>query len=459
MRKILFILCLLPGPLMAQLREFTVTPMSRPDVQVVQANANFPDDAIIFVYTTLENLTFRSSMSAVHRQVYNASSGRYEVLCEPVRQILFVGSKGFIEKSLGILNPQPKETFYFKVEEGFVEKVQGKGILDVVSTPSGASISVNDIESIYTTPYSREIGAGTTRLSLRKEHYLNYDTLLRVEPGEHISLEAVMKPAWADLTVNTRKPPADSIFMVPLSSDPKAAIYVNGELKGNGRLSFTGETFGMSPGTYTIRVELENFLPYQEKITLKPSEKRILNVNLIPIGASLRVSTDPPGAQVTLNEKPVGNTPIQIKLVAGDYRMEVRQTGFRPERRSFRLRENEDGKFDMTLTGFKGSLTTMKRIQIASFSTAAVGLGLGVFYSSRASSDYALYPTATTDAEQLRKRIEFADKVAPIGYIVGGAALVSGIFYTIRKSNFKKKYDIAIVPTRQGGVFSLAYRF
>ena len=459
MKRILLILYVFPFSLMAQLREFTATPMPKPEVQVVQANSTFPEDAVVFVYTTLENLTFRSSMSAIHRQVYNPSSSRYEILCEPIRQIFFVEAKGFIEKSLGILNPQPKEAFYFKVEEGFVERAVGKGFLDVVSSPSGASISLNDIESIYFTPYSREISAGITRLSLRKKYYLNYDTLLRLEPGEHLSINATMKPSWADLTINTKMPPADSIFMKQLIEDPKPAIYINGELKGTGKIAFTGESFGMKPGSYTIRVELENFLPYQEKIVLKASEIKVLNVKLKPVGASLLVRTDPPGTTVTLNDKEVGKTPMQLRVLAGDYVMELRQAGYRSDRQSFRLRENENRVVDIKLLGFTRSLNSMSKIQIASFGVAAVGFGLGAYYSNRANTDYFLYATATTNADQLRKRIEFADKMSPISYVVGGIALVSGIYCSIRKTNFRNKYDVAIVPTRQGGAFSFAYRF
>ena len=70
----------------AQLKEFEVSEMERSDVAIVQANAQFPDDALLLVYSSLDGLQFRSSMGAVDKQTYNNTAGRYEILVKPVKQ-------------------------------------------------------------------------------------------------------------------------------------------------------------------------------------------------------------------------------------------------------------------------------------------------------------------------------------------------------------------------------------
>jgi predicted subunit of tRNA(5-methylaminomethyl-2-thiouridylate) methyltransferase len=80
----------------------------------MSVNAGFPNDAVVFVKSKVLSLTFRSSMSAIDRQSYNGFAGRYELLIKPVKQILFVESGG-IQKSMGIVSPQPKDAISFAV--------------------------------------------------------------------------------------------------------------------------------------------------------------------------------------------------------------------------------------------------------------------------------------------------------------------------------------------------------
>lgn len=77
-------------------------------------DAGFPDDAVVFVMSDVPGLTFRSSMTAIDRQRYNSYAGRYEIFTKAVKQLLSVESGG-IEKSMGIVNPQPKEAICFLV--------------------------------------------------------------------------------------------------------------------------------------------------------------------------------------------------------------------------------------------------------------------------------------------------------------------------------------------------------
>ncbi|TVQ75735.1 MAG: hypothetical protein EA358_11190, partial [Flavobacteriales bacterium] len=83
--------------LSAQLREFHITEREPDGTSVVQASADYPDNAMILVYSDLEGLDFRSSVGGINQQRYNARANRYEILLSPQRQILFVAARGFIE--------------------------------------------------------------------------------------------------------------------------------------------------------------------------------------------------------------------------------------------------------------------------------------------------------------------------------------------------------------------------
>ncbi len=122
----------------AQLKEFEISPLPKPEISLVQANTEFGEDALIIIYSSLTNLNFRSSMGMIDKQSYNQQSNRYEILLRPVKQILLVFSNGFMEGTVSTINPKSKDVFYFKVEEKKIailnQTVPGK--LTINSTPA-----------------------------------------------------------------------------------------------------------------------------------------------------------------------------------------------------------------------------------------------------------------------------------------------------------------------------------
>ncbi|MFN5372500.1 MAG: hypothetical protein ACK5B6_13650, partial [Bacteroidia bacterium] len=154
----LYLLCfvvLITDALQAQLREFSISEMPRPEVAVVQANTQFSDDALVLIYSTIESLEIRSSLGAIDKVSFNASASRYEVLVKPVKQMLFAAKSGFIEAKIATLNPNPKDVFYYKVEEKknvIADAATGK--LSIQSEPAGAEILLNGFKVADRTPYT-----------------------------------------------------------------------------------------------------------------------------------------------------------------------------------------------------------------------------------------------------------------------------------------------------------------
>ena len=171
--RLLYVLLFISGTLKAQLREFAIAEMPRPEVAVVQANAQFPDDALVLVYAAIEGLEFRSSLGAIDKQTYNASASRYELLMKPVKQMLFAAKAGFIEAKITTLNPNPKDVYYFRVEEKKEEPIPDAlpGKLSINSEPSGADIYLNGFKVADKTPFTFELNSGTTKIKLKKKKF------------------------------------------------------------------------------------------------------------------------------------------------------------------------------------------------------------------------------------------------------------------------------------------------
>ena len=50
----------------------------------------------------------------------------------------------------------------------------------------------------------------------------------------------------------------------------------------------------------------------------------------MPAWALVTVLTEPAGAEVLVDGKPLGSTPARLELDAGSHRLELRQVGFKP---------------------------------------------------------------------------------------------------------------------------------
>jgi uncharacterized protein (TIGR02145 family) len=185
MLRFLFPFLLLPLLVQAQLKEFEVGEMPRPDVAVVQANIQFPEDACIFIYSSIRGLNFRSSLDAIDKVNFNAVANRYEILVKPLRQMVFVYHSDFMEKKIETINPNPKDVLYYKVEDKRQEVVSTEpGTLKITTEPSGADIFINGIKTADKTPFTGELPGATYRIKLQKAMHETLDTLIAVRSGQ-----------------------------------------------------------------------------------------------------------------------------------------------------------------------------------------------------------------------------------------------------------------------------------
>jgi hypothetical protein len=155
---------------------------------VERPDSSFPDDAVVYVHSGISNLVFRSSMSSIDRQTYDASAKRYEVLVQPVKQILLVEADGLTEKPMGIINPNTNDEIHFRVSPLAAETLLSKGVVAITSDPANASIVINDIETVYKTPFNILIPGGLAKISLRKKYYQPMDTVIQVDSRTPVDL-------------------------------------------------------------------------------------------------------------------------------------------------------------------------------------------------------------------------------------------------------------------------------
>ncbi len=294
--------------------EFEISEMPRPDVSTVQANTAFPEDALVIVYSSIDDLSFRSSMGAIDKQNYNTVTGRYELLIKPIKQMLFVGKLGFLELKINTLNPNFKDVFYFKVEEKppvfLNQTVPGK--LTINSIPAGANISLNGIPVATKTPFTGELNPGRTRIQLSKSKYQILDTIMHVQSSINEVLTINLKPSTIWLNIN--------------SNPTSAQVELDGVKIGTTPLSQELDLSDKSKqGQRSLKLTLPDYAEQTQTIQIYPSKDPLkVSMDLKKLEGTFFIESVPSGAEVFMDGVYFGQTPLQGSMPIGKYSVELK---------------------------------------------------------------------------------------------------------------------------------------
>ncbi len=139
------------------------------------------------------------------------------------------------------------------------------------------------------------------------------------------------RPALVSRIAELKKSLHADYVEVSVSSRPAGAtVFVDDKSKG--AMGAAPVKFQLLPGTYTIIAELPGHEPANQSITLSQGRPAELDLVLVPadvIGSVLLIISEP-GAQVLVDDKPVGRTPLEgpLRLRQGPHTVKVMKPGF-----------------------------------------------------------------------------------------------------------------------------------
>jgi hypothetical protein len=108
--------------------------------------------------------------------------------------------------------------------------------------------------------------------------------------------------------------------------EPGAIVFVDGKRLGTAPQTVSG----LAPGPHAVRVEKPGFQPFELQAQVLPGREARVAARLEAVRPRLRVDSDVPGAQVFLDRKPIGKTPVAVDVTAGAHRVNVSVEGFEP---------------------------------------------------------------------------------------------------------------------------------
>lgn len=128
-------------------------------------------------------------------------------------------------------------------------------------------------------------------------------------------------------------PPPPALGTLVVDSNPSGAdILINGLLRGR-----TPATFSLNPGNYTIELRRLGYQPYRTNVNIPGAGTFRVFANLqpeAPATGTLAISSNPSGAQVLIDGRVVGNTPLNLTLRPGRYTVVLRLGGYQDFRTS-----------------------------------------------------------------------------------------------------------------------------
>ena len=134
-----------------------------------------------------------------------------------------------------------------------------------------------------------------------------------------------------------------------------ARVKVDGTVVGNTPLEY----IEILPGLHKIEIQAENYQDSQTDINVYGCEKfQKVNMALIPDWSDITVSSVPPDANVLIDGKSFGKTPIQIQLLPGSYLLEINAGLFKAHKQRLVVKPNEPQEIkDVRLQPADGRLT------------------------------------------------------------------------------------------------------
>ena len=216
------------------------------------------------------------------------------------------------------------------------------GQLTIGTTPAtDAVVSVNRT-LVGQAPYGPlELEPGTHTVRVTAADYLPYEHRLEMPGlGRHLELDVQLVPGWAEVTIAS-EPPGAEVF------------------RGEERLGETPAVLRLDEGSHDLTVVREGFRPWDGVVESVANEHRELPlIRLARADAQLLVNSIPSGANVTVNGRYRGQSPVRLALAPDiDYRVGLSKAGYGSTERRVRLTAAASESITVDLSARTGEVT------------------------------------------------------------------------------------------------------
>lgn len=216
------------------------------------------------------------------------------------------------------------------------------GQLQVITEPAADAVITVDGSLVGKAPYGPiELQPGQHTVRVESERFLPFDDFVEVAGlGRLEKLHVQLTPRWAEVDVQ--------------SEPAGATIY-----SGNDELGVTPATVQLLEGTHELTVVKDGFSAWDGNVVAEPNISQALPlIRLQAADARLLVNTIPRGANITVNGRYRGQSPLTLSLTPDvDYDIGMSKAGYGVTTRSLRLESAASESITVDMTARVGSVT------------------------------------------------------------------------------------------------------
>ncbi len=211
----------------------------------------------------------------------------------------------------------------------------------VTNPPADATVAINESE-IGPAPFGPiELLPGEHSVSVRAERFLPYSGVINVPGlGRHEQVSVQLVPRWAEVLIE---------------SEPAGARIYAGEQQ----VGETPATIELMEGTHPISVVQDGYSAWDGTVVAEPNtDKALPLIRLQPANAKLLVNSVPRGANVTVNGRYRGQSPLTLDLAPDvNYEIGLSKAGYGITSRKVRLEAAASDSITVDLSARTGTLT------------------------------------------------------------------------------------------------------
>lgn len=262
-----------------------------------------------------------------------------------------IGDRTLLRK--GTYSVNVKKQGYYDIEQSFVvgdeqsmtvklrmRKKPGR-LLVFAEPPDEAIVTVND-DQVGKAPFGPlELQPGAHTVRVESPRFLPFMDVIDIAGLDRMEkMHVQLVPRWARVTID---------------SEPQGATV----FAGDEEVGVTPAVVELLEGTHEITVAKDGFAAWDGSVVAEPNVAQMLPViKLPPADAKLLVKTIPRGANVTVNGRYRGQSPLTLSLTPDvDYEIGMSKAGYGVTTRSLRLESAASDSITVDLSARLGTVT------------------------------------------------------------------------------------------------------
>lgn len=203
-----------------------------------------------------------------------------------------------------------------------------KGVLEVITSPNGAQIFIDDLPANFLETPLRLYGKlpyGKHRLRIEHPKYISIEEDIVISPGATVRVDRSLVKATGKIKV--------------ITTPSNANVLVNGKLAGT---TPTAEITVPAHERISVEISHSETEKISQEIEVEKEDSRTLDLTLTYKPAVLTVTSNPIAAKVSINSQHIGTTPLSNhKLEAGTYTVLVEMDGHESHSKTIKLKGGE----------------------------------------------------------------------------------------------------------------------